>query len=65
MEQSIVSLAPGESLRDKAVKVFNMIDIRDTTRADYKNRIGLFIDHIKAKGFNNNSLLEFKRGLAN
>jgi len=68
MEQSIVSMLPGESflgLKDRAVRVFDVIDVRDTTRADYKNRVGLFINHIKTKGLNNNSLLEFKRDLAN
>ena len=48
----------------KAEKVFDLLDVRDATRADYKARIGLFIEHIRQHGINRNSFLEFKRGLA-
>lgn len=48
----------------KAKKVFDLLDIRETTRADYKYRIALFLDFIKGKGFNRNSFLAFKRELA-
>lgn len=48
----------------KAGKVFDLLDVKETTRADYKYRIGLFLDYIKDKGFNRNSFLAFKRELA-
>ena len=49
----------------KAQAVFDLLDVKDTTRADYKARIGLFIDYIRQHGLNRNSFLEFKRELAN
>ena len=48
----------------KAEKVFDLLDVRETTRTDYKYRIGLFLDFVEGKGFNRNSFLEFKRALA-
>ena len=48
----------------KAEKVFDLLDVKDATRADYKARIGLFIEYIRQHGTNRNSFLEFKRGLA-
>jgi integrase len=51
-------------LYDQAGKVFDLLDVRETTRADYKGRIGYFIEYIKEHGLNCNSFLEFKRSLA-
>jgi len=48
----------------KAERLFDLLDVKDATRADYKARIGLFIDYIKQHGLNRNSFLEFKRALA-
>ena len=48
----------------KAGQVFDMLDVNEATRADYKYRIGLFLDFVKNRGFNRNSFLEFKRHLA-
>jgi integrase/recombinase XerC len=48
----------------KAEKVFDLLDVRETTRTDYKYRIGLFLDFVEGKGFNRNSFLAFKRELA-
>jgi len=50
--------------QDKAKRVFDLLDVSEATRADYKYRIGLFIDFMQEKGFNRNSFLEFKRALA-
>ena len=47
----------------KAERVFDLLDISETTRGDYKYRIGLFLDFVKNKGLNRNSFLEFKRYL--
>jgi integrase len=53
-----------DNARAKAEKVFDLLDVRETTRADYKARIGLFTDFIGGRGFNRNSFLDFKRELA-
>ena len=50
--------------RERAEKVFDLLDVRETTRQDYKYRIGLFLDFTRTRGFNRNSFLEFKRSLA-
>jgi len=47
-----------------AGRVFDMLDVNEATRADYKYRVGMFLDFVKDKGFNRNSFLEFKRYLA-
>ncbi len=50
----------------KAKKVFDLLDVSEATRVDYKYRIGLFLEFIQNNniGFNCNSFLEFKRALA-
>lgn len=48
----------------KAEKVFDLLDVSEATRQDYKYRIGLFLDFTSEQGFNRNSFLEFKRSLA-
>jgi integrase/recombinase XerC len=50
--------------RERAEKVFDLLDVSEATRADYKYRIGLFLDFTSERGFNRNSFLEFKRSLA-
>ena len=50
--------------REKANRAFDLLDVSEATRADYKYRIGLFIDFMQERGFNRNSFLEFKRALA-
>ena len=53
-----------EDTRDKASKVFDLLDVSEATRKDYKYRIGAFLDFTSERGFNRNSFLEFKRALA-
>jgi integrase len=53
-----------DEAKQKAEQVFNLLDVSEATRADYKYRIGLFLGFVKEKGFNRNSFLEFKRALA-
>jgi len=48
-----------------ASKAFDLLPINDTTRADYKARIGLYIDFINKHGINRNSLLDYRRYLDN
>jgi integrase len=50
--------------RERAEKIFDLLDVSETTRQDYKYRIGLFLDFTSERGFNRNSFLEFKRALA-
>ena len=45
-----------------AEKTFDSIDAKETTRKDYKYRIGLFLDFAKT-GFNRDTFLNFKRYL--
>ena len=51
-------------IKEKANKVFDLLDVREETRKDYQYRIGLFLDFIGQKGFNRNIFLEYKRYLA-
>jgi len=53
-----------EDTRDKASKVFDLLDVSEATRKDYKYRIGLFLDFTGERGLNRNSFLDFKRALA-
>ncbi len=50
--------------REKAEKIFDLLDVREETRTDYKYRIRLFLAYVNQNGFNYNSFLEFKRYLA-
>ncbi len=45
---------------DQAKKTFDLLPISNTTRNDYKNRIGDFIDFINANGLNFNTLLDYR-----
>ena len=47
-------------IKEKADKVFDLLDVMEETRADYKYRIGLFLDFVSEKGFNRNIFLEYK-----
>lgn len=49
--------------KQKAEQIFDLLDVSDNTRQDYKYRIGLFLDYVNATGLNRNSYLEFKRTL--
>ena len=50
--------------KSHADRVFDLLDVSEATRADYKYRIGLFLDFTSVGGLNRNSFLEFKRALA-
>lgn len=57
-------LAFGDSQLEKAKQAFDLLDVSEATRSDYKQRIGLFLDFIRERGFTRNSFLDFKRALA-
>jgi integrase len=47
----------------EAVKAFDLLPVNDTTRADYKARIGLYVNFINQYGLNRNTLLDYRRYL--
>lgn len=47
-----------------AERVFELLDVTEATRSDYKSRIGMFLGFVGQTGFNRNSYLSFKRHLA-
>ena len=47
----------------EAVKAFDLLPVNETTRADYKARIGLYVDFINQHGLNRNTLLDYRRYL--
>lgn len=49
--------------RITAYQIFDLLDVSETTRDEYKYRISLFLKFIKDSPINNNSYLEFKRYL--
>lgn len=51
------------NLRLNAQRVFDFLDVTESTRIDYKYRIGLFLDFLQVNGFTHNTFLEFKRYL--
>lgn len=53
-----------DDTREKASRVFDLLDVSEATRQDYKYRIGLFLDFTQERGLNRNSFLDFKRALA-
>lgn len=46
-----------------ASRAFELLPINEMTRADYKARIGLYIDFINKRGLNRNTLLEYRQYL--
>lgn len=68
-QKQLTRVSDGQALtisnpQAKAEKVFDLLDVSEATRQDYKYRIGLFLDFTQERGFNRNSFLEFKRSLA-
>lgn len=49
----------------RANQIFDQLDVGETTREDYKNHIGLFLNFVNGQqNFDHNSFLKFKRLLA-
>lgn len=68
-QKQLTIVSDGQALtisnpQEKAERVFDLLDVSEATRQDYKYRIGLFLDFTSERGFNRNSFLEFKRSLA-
>lgn len=51
-------------LRSAANRIFDLLDVSEITRTDYKYRIPFFLNFIKKQGYHVNSFLDFKRYLA-
>jgi len=51
-----------QNLEELSRKVFDFLDIAESTRKDYQYFIGHFIEIIEKNGFNVNSLLEYSEG---
>ncbi|MBS5529948.1 tyrosine-type recombinase/integrase [bacterium] len=64
IQSYIGNFVPQASLHERALQIFEALDIAESSRTDYKSRIGLFLEFIQAHPFNRNSFLEFKRHLA-
>lgn len=45
-------------------RIFDLLDVAENTRIDYKYRIGLFLNFLQSNGFTQNTFLDFKRYLA-
>jgi len=59
-----ISLFPLSYPQENVNRIFDSLDVSDTTRLDYKYRIGSFLDYTRKHGININSFLEYKRSLA-
>ncbi len=65
-QQLAVFKAPlQQDLPRQAASVFDLLDVSESTRYDYKAHIGVFLAFIQEAGLDRNSFLAFKRGLAN
>ncbi len=67
MKQLQVLLTPQELTIDdpltKAKLIFDLLDVSEATRQDYKYRVKLFLNFVQGNGIGINSYLEFKRYL--
>ena len=57
------ALIATDDFKARADKVFDFLDISESSRADYKQRIGFFLNFVKDKEFNFNIFLEYKQYL--
>ena len=64
IQSYIGNFAPQLSLHERALRIFESLDIAESSRTDYKSRIWMFLESIQADPLNQNSFLEFKRYLA-
>lgn len=64
IQSYIGNFTPQAGLHERALRIFESLDIAESSRRDYKSRIWMFLEFIQAHPFNQNSFLEFKRYLA-
>lgn len=60
MDNQLITTPTASHLKN----VFDVLDVSEMTRQDYKNRIVLFSKFTQENGFNRNSFLDFKKSLA-
>jgi integrase/recombinase XerC len=59
----IIKTLTWKDLKGAADKIVDLLDVSETTRADYKYRIPFFLNFVKEQGYHFNSFLDFKRYL--
>src|SRR3972149_1526132 len=52
-----------DDFKARADRVFDLLDVNESTREDYKQRIGFFLNFVKDKEFNFNIFLEYEQYL--
>lgn len=63
-QQLAVFKAPlSQDFARQAASVFDLLDVSESTRYDYRARIGMFLAFIQEQGLDRNSFLAFKRAL--
>lgn len=65
IKQSSLTESDLDNPKAKAAQIFDLLDVSDNTRQEYKFRIELFLSFLKKNPVNINSYLEFKRFLGN
>lgn len=63
METTIISSNIETLLWENVNNIMDKLDISQETRKEYKYRIKLFVEYVKINGFNDDTLLNFKRYL--
>ncbi len=64
-QQLAVFKAPlSQHFARQAISFFDLLDVSESTRYDYKARIGLFLAFIRERGLDHSSFLAFKRFLS-
>ena len=48
---------------EQAQQAFDLLPVSETTREDYKNRVGDFIEFLQINGLNANTLLDYRKHL--
>jgi len=64
MNSNAFTIIAQEGYKSQIEAIFDNLDVKETTRQDYKYRIKLFTNFVKQNGFHRNSFLNFKRYLA-
>jgi site-specific recombinase XerD len=52
------------TLHEKALQIFEGLDVSESSQKDYKSRIWLYLQYLQEHPFNRNTFLDFKRYLA-
>lgn len=58
IQSYIGNFTPQAGLHERALRIFESLDIAESSRTDYKSRIWMFLEFIQSHPFNQNSFLE-------